>query len=110
MKTKIIIIEDSMYRSFTTKQILESQLKLAVDVVNLGCGTAMKKLASNMNAETLVIRQTGGVGELLDKLKKRNTNRRNTEVTLLLAEDFEDELVDRFHDYLSSLPKTAHAA
>lgn len=99
-----------MYRSFTTKQILESQLKLAVDVVNLGCGTAMKKLASNMNAETLVIRQTGGVAELLDKLKKRNTNRRNTEVTLLLAEDFEDELVDRFHDYLSSLPKTAHAA
>lgn len=110
VKTKIIIIEDSMYRSFTTKQILESQLKLAVEVVNLGCGTALKKLALNMNAETVVMRQTGSVAELLNKLKKRNTNCRNTEVTLLLAEDFEDELVNRFQDYLTSLPKTAHAA
>lgn len=99
-----------MYKSFTTKQILESQLKLAVDIVNLNCGSAMKKLASGMNSETVVLRQTGGVAELLDKLRKRNTNRRNTEVTLLLAEDFEDELVERFHDYLSSFPKTAQAA
>ena len=110
MKTKIIIIEDSMYKSFTTKQMLESQLKLSVDVINLGCCAGMKKLAADLTSETIIIRHTDGVSELLDRLKKRNTNRRNTDVTLLLAEDFEDELVEKFHQYLSTFPKTAQAA
>ena len=110
MKTKIIIIEDSMYKSFTTKQMLEFQLKLTVDVINLGCGVGMKKLAADLTSETIVIRHTDGVGELLDRLKKRNTNRRNTDVTLLLAEDFEDELVEKFYQYLATFPKTAQAA
>lgn len=110
MKTKIIIIEDSMYKSFTAKQILEAQLKLSVDVVNMTCCNSLKKLAEGIKTETIVIRQTGGVAELLEKLKKRNTNRRNSEVTLLVAEDFEDEVVNRFQQYLSSIPKIAHAA
>jgi hypothetical protein len=110
MKTKIIIIEDSMYKSFTTKQILESQLKLSVDVINFGCSVGMKKLAADLTCETIIIRHTDGVSELLDRLKKRNTNRRNTDVTLLLAEDFEDELVEKFHRYLATFPKTAQAA
>lgn len=110
MKTRIIIIEDNMYKSFTAKQILEAQLKLSVDVVNMTCGTSLKKLAEGINTETIVIRQTGGVSELLDKLKKRKANRRNTEVTLLVTEDFEDEVVKQFQKYLSAIPKVAHAA
>ncbi len=109
-KTKIIIIEDSMYKSFTTKQMLEYQLKLSVDVIKLGCVAGMEKLVADLNCETIILRHTDGVAELLDRLQKRNTNRRNTDVTLLLAEDFADELVEKFHQYLASYPKTAHAA
>jgi len=110
MKTKILIIEDSMYKSFTTKQMLESQLKLSVEVINLGCNTGMRKLADDLICETIVIRHTDSVSALVARLKKRNTNRRNTDVTLLLAEDFEDELIEKLYSYLSTYPKTAQAA
>lgn len=110
MKTRIIVIEDSMYKSFTAKQILESQLKLPVDVIDMGCGESLKKLANGLHSETVVIRQTGGVSELLDLLKKKKVNRRNSEITLLLIEDFEDAVISQFEKFLGSIPKVARAA
>jgi len=35
LKTKILIIEDNAYKSFTTKQLIEAKLRLAVRLVDV---------------------------------------------------------------------------
>jgi len=52
----------------------------------------------------------GGVAELLEKMKKRRTNRRNTEITLMLAEDLDDELAKRVKEFVTNYPKRIASA
>jgi CheY-like chemotaxis protein len=111
MKTKVLIIEDNFYKYFTTKQVLESQLKLDVRTQDVGTSRELVAMAQTLNPDVVMFRPDGGVAELLTKMKKRRTNRRNTEITLLLAQDFDDEAVRKFQDYFESMAKgVAHAA
>jgi CheY-like chemotaxis protein len=100
MKTKVLIIEDNFCKSFTTKQVLESQLKLAVRLVDVQTSRELAERTAEFKPDLILFRPNGGVAELLQKMKKRRSNRRNTEITLLLAQEFDDEQVRKFQLFL----------
>lgn len=111
MKTKILIIEDNECKYFTTKTMLETQLKLEIDVKEVSDGKGLADATSEFNPDMIMFRPNGGVAELLEKMKKRKTNRRNTEITLLVASDLDDEFARRVADFVTNYPKrVANAA
>lgn len=85
MKAKLMIIEDNVYRMFTTKQLLESQLNLPVQVVGVTTDRELRAATASLTPDMVIVRPKGGVIELMAAMKKRNVNRRNTEVTLVMA-------------------------
>ena len=93
MKNQILIIEDNYQKFFTTKQVLEIQLKLSVKTVEVHDGYRLIDEAEACDADVVMYRP-GGIVEVIAMLKKRNSNCRNTEVTLIYAEDI-DELSSR---------------
>lgn len=99
MKTHIIIIEDNDYKYFTTKAVIEAQLKLPVSVVDVTMSGDIVDTIEKVAPDLIVFRPNGGVAELLEKLKKRNTNRRNTEITLLLAEELDADMARYVADF-----------
>ena len=96
MKTKLLIIEDNFSKFFTTKHLLESQLKLQVSTRDIKTGQELADATAAFSPDMVMVRPEGGVAELLLKMKKRRSNRRNTEITLLLTQDFDDELIRQF--------------
>ena len=105
MKTKVLIIEDNFAKYFTTKQILESQLKLEVSTKDIRDSRELVEATAELNPDVVMFRPDGGVAELLQKMKKRRTNRRNTEITLMLAHEFDDEVVRRFQIFFENVAK-----
>ena len=101
MKTKLLIIEDNFSKFFATKQVLESQLKLEVSTRDIRSGRELVDAAAAFAPDMVMIRPGGGITGLLDLMKKRRINRRNTEITLLLTQDFDDEVMRRFADAVS---------
>ena len=110
MKTKVLIIEDNYYKFFTTKQVLETQLNMKVRVVDVACAREVVTQTQTMDPDMIVFRPNGGVADLLDKMKKRRTNRRNTEITLLVTQEFDDDLARKFQEFVASFPKRIAAA
>ena len=102
MKTKVLIIEDNFYKTFTTKQVLEAQLKLDVRTVEVATSAELVQATVAAGADVILCRPSGGVADLLAKLQKRQANRRNTEVTLVCVHETEDDLLARFQTYLAS--------
>jgi DNA-binding transcriptional MocR family regulator len=94
MKSQVVIIEDNFYKYFTTKQVLESQLKLDVAVVAPEASLAALESSKLKKADLVLFRPSGGIQELMEKLRKRNANRRNTTVTLMMIPEM-DELIER---------------
>ncbi len=90
MKARILIIEDNYCKFFVAKQVLESQLNMVVAVVDANSAQELVAKTAQINPSIIVCRPAGGVALLLEKMRQRGTNRRNTEITLILAEDFED--------------------
>ena len=101
MKTKVLIIEDNFAKFFTTKQVLESQLKLEVLTVDIKTSQELVDTTMAFEPDVVMIRPEGGVAALLDKMKKRRFNRRNAEITLLLTQDFDDEVIQQFESLMS---------
>ncbi len=110
MKTKVLIIEDNFAKYFTTKQVLEAQLKVTVKAVDVETSQELMDETAKINPDMILFRPNGGVAELLLKMKKRGTNRRNTEIILLLADDFDDEAVRKFQAYMESAHQSEGAA
>ena len=110
MKTRVIIIEDNFYKYFTTKQVLEAQLKLSINAKDVETSQELIDATAEIKPDMILFRPNGGVAELLLKMKKRRTNRRNTEITLLLADEFDDEAVRRFKQYMESIPAESEGA
>ncbi len=110
MKTHIVIIEDNDYKYFTTKAVLESQLKLAVNVVDVTMGGDILEAVETAAPDMIYFRPNGGVAELLEKLKKRHTNRRNTEITLLVATELDDDVARWLADFTANYPRAPRTA
>ena len=92
MKTKILIIEDSAYKAFATKQLLEATLRMAVRLVDVASTKELARRTVEFAPHQILCCCEGGAAELLQAMKKRQTNRRNTEITLLLAQDLDLDL------------------
>jgi len=92
MKTRVLIIEDDYRKFFAAKQVLESQLKMKLNVVDTRCVNELVEKTAKFSPDQIIFCPTGGVVELLDQMKKRKTNRRNTEIALMLTENFDDSL------------------
>lgn len=85
MKNRILIIEDNYYKYFTTKQVLESQLRLGVEVVGVESDEHAELLIQEISPHSIISRPTGGVADLLGMMVKKKVNRRNTEIILMLT-------------------------
>lgn len=87
MKNKILIIEDNYYKYFATKQVLESQLKVGIEVVGATNEDEMNSMINEMMPYLIINRPKGGIADLLTKMKRRKINRRNSEIVLMIAPD-----------------------
>ena len=105
MKTKVLIIEDNYYRFFTTKQILQSQLKLDITVIDAKSGREFVQSTTDMKPDMIMFSPEGGVAELLLRMKKRHTNRRNTEVVLMVLDEHSDEFARKVKEFVKAYPK-----
>jgi hypothetical protein len=85
MKNRILIIEDNYYKYFTTKQVLESQLRLGIEVIGAETEEEAQTKINEIDPHSIISRPKGGVADLLNIMLKRNVNRRNTEITLLIT-------------------------
>ncbi len=83
MKTKIIIIEDSYYKYITTKQILETKLRVRVQEVTIESAEELRKQTAEIKPDVIICRPQGGVVDLIEFFKERDVNRRNAEVILI---------------------------
>lgn len=90
MKTKILIIEDSFAKFFCMKHLLESQLKVPVVSKDASNAADLLQTIQDVRPSMMLVRPAGGITALLGMLKKRQTNRRNTEITLILTPDLEE--------------------
>ena len=106
MKTKILIIEDNDYKSFTTKQVLEAQLHLSVSKVDAASSCELLDLATTFAPDVVIYCPEGGVLDLLEMMKKRNANRRNTEVRMIVTDELETEACRVVQLKLSALSGT----
>lgn len=101
MKTQILIIEDNFCKFFTTKQLLEAKLHLNVLGTEVQDASDLPRLISDFPAE-LVMFKPGSIVEVLDTFQKRGANCRNTEVTLVLVEEIDEENYRRIFNSLQA--------
>ena len=105
MKTKIVIIEDNFYRYFATKNLLENQLKMKMSVVNIETPCEIPVQAKSLKPNMIVYRPNGSLVDLLTMMKKRGTNRRNSEITLILADEFNIDECRQVENFVEQYPK-----
>lgn len=82
------------------KQVLEIQLHLEVRMIEL---SSIRDLLTNpllRRADIIVLRPQGSVVDLLNKMRRRRTNRRNTEVVIAFAPEMDDGIAKRIQSYL----------
>ena len=99
MKNRILIIEDNFYKYFTTRSILESKLRMNVKVMGINCQSSLPAVLGEISPGTVIYKPAGGVADLLSKLQKRNINRRNSEITLLITPELNEALSDKLADW-----------
>lgn len=87
MKNRLLIIEDNIYRYFTTKQILESKCKLSVSVIGVESEKSLMEETFNYNPHSIMLNPNGGVSELLKTIQRRHINRINTEVLFIVTNE-----------------------
>ncbi len=99
MKTKILIVEDSFAKFFCMKHLLESQLKVPVVSRDAADAADLLQTIQDVRPSMLLVRPAGGITTLLGMLKKRQTNRRNTEIILILTPDLEESWWNTFEGH-----------
>lgn len=85
MKNKVLIIEDDFCRFFSTKQVLETKLKLDIRVIGAKDTDELYEKTLSYQPHTVVIKPKGGVAAILEKFKTKRINKINSEVTFLVA-------------------------
>lgn len=105
MKTKILIIEDSSFKSKTTKYLLEDQLKVDISLID-PMDQNDKDWKSKLDVyqpDVVITRPSGSIVELLQKMKKRNINRRNTEITVFVTPKMDAKNSGQVNDLVSRI-------
>ena len=89
MKRQILIIEDNYYKFFTMKQVIETHLRLKVNVVGANNEAELRLATGEVGPGNIIIKPEGGVVELIENLRKRRLNRRNSEVTFVITPELD---------------------
>jgi hypothetical protein len=92
MKQKILIIETNFCKFFATKLVIETQLKLKINVIESSNITNIVDYAREFSPRSIVYCPKGGVVDLFRKMKRRGINQRNTQITLVLADESDPSL------------------
>ena len=66
----LMIIEDDYYRFYTTRQVIETHLRLHLDVITAETKDELIAQTAAVNPTHVVFRPVGGVVEIVDYLKK----------------------------------------
>lgn len=109
-KSLVLIVEDNQYKAFTTRQVLELKLKLEVKVFAVESERELADKAIEFDPDMVFFRPSGAVSDLLLKLTKRQSNRRNTEVIILTVEELEDNFARKLKEFAVGYSKVAKAA
>jgi hypothetical protein len=89
MKTRIMIIEENFSRFYTTKQVIETSIKIPVQTEKADSLSDIDQIAGDFEPHVLLVSPAGGILELIRFLKNGNYNCRNSEVSMILASDLE---------------------
>lgn len=100
MKSRILIIEDQHSKSFVTKQLLETKLRVIVDWVEPEDARDLVKKTSALSPTLIVYRPEGSVVDILELLKKKNANRRSAEVTMISIEDLGNDVCQQMKAFV----------
>ena len=95
MKTRVLIIEDNEYKAFTTKQVLEAQLRLAVTLADVDTVPDLAQASLDFAPTMVLVKPDGGVLDVVERLRRRQANRRNTVIHIITVADALDEDVAR---------------
>ena len=98
MKRKILIIEDNYYKFFTMKQMIESILKLKVNVIGAQDESELKLLSAGVGANDVLVKPEGGVMVLVEQLRRRRFNRRNSEVTFIITPELDRDSLAKVNE------------
>lgn len=109
MKHRILIIETNFYKFFTTKLVMETQLKLKLRVHESSNINSIVDYVYDFSPSSIVYCPNGGIVDLLKKMRKKGVNRRNTQITLVLADETELFLHENLRKALK-LESSAQAA
>ena len=83
MKTKIVIIEDDYYKYLTTRQILKSKMRMAVEEVSVDSAEALYETTASVKPDVILYRTRGAVLSLIRYFQGKNIHRRNAEIILI---------------------------
>jgi response regulator RpfG family c-di-GMP phosphodiesterase len=92
-KLQILIIETNDCKFFVAKQVLQSQFKIELSFNSAKTPLQLAEISSELSPDIIFCCPEGGVVELLKELKSRNTNKRNSNITLLLAEELAEHFI-----------------
>ena len=90
MKYKMVIIENNFHKFFTAKQLLETHFRLNVKIISTSSHYDLIDSILAIKPNSLLSNQTLGVVSLYEEISKRNLNRRNSIVYLIINEDIPD--------------------
>lgn len=110
MKNRIVIIEDNYFRYFTAKNLLEGQLRIPSKTIRIQHISDLETYTKKINPSILMFKKNGGAVEMMEFLQKRGANRRNTEVIILLAEEFNEIQCDQVELFVNKAHKTNNFA
>ena len=85
MKNKIMIIENNYYKFFSTKSLLEAKYKIKVDVITATCTADCMKVQQEIKPGSVITSTSDGIIDLVKTMEKKNVNKRNTEIYLLIT-------------------------
>lgn len=87
MKQKLVIIENNFCKFFAAKQLLETHFRLSVEILEADSDFELLDTISEIKPNLVLSHEKLGVLALCEEIAKRNLNRRNSVVYLIIKED-----------------------
>lgn len=88
MKHRLIIVENNFWKFFAAKQLLEIHYRLKVTIVETtGTVDGFFDVLLDLNPSTVLCSEKIGILALCEAIEKRNLNRRNSEVFLIIQNE-----------------------
>lgn len=89
MKDRLVIIEDNYYHYFTIKQVLKVKCKLDPTVLCINDHKELSQTITELSpVDVLFCKHRNGIWGLLNLIERKKINRRNSNIVILLINNF----------------------